>query len=129
MPRLSASTIGAKNMNQNDLVKMARVASAAFQNTYIDHGTKDRYVRHDEILDNFLAMLRDIILKSDYSKRDRILDLYVYCMHEVKYMPDNGYKSEQWNNIMAAARNHLEYLTEFQLSDWEKRIKAQGEST
>ena len=110
-------------MNQNDLIKIARIASAAFQNTYIDHGTKDKYVRHDEILDNFLDMLRSIILKSDYSKKDRILDLYVYCTHEVESMPDNGYKSEQWKNIMAAAKNHLEYLTDFQLSEWEKTIK------
>jgi hypothetical protein len=116
-------------MKQNDLIKMARIASVAFQHAYIDNGTKDRYVRHDEILDNFLDMLREVILKSDYSKKERILDLYVYCLHEVKSMPDNGYKSEQWNNIVMAAKNHLVYLTEFKLGEWEKIIEEERKST
>jgi hypothetical protein len=108
-------------MDRPDYEIMARMASQRYQEKYIDKGTADRYALPEEILDDLLGMLKRLILGSADPLKERLLNLYVYCMHETDRMPKEGYNSEQWRNIRTAVSNFIAHLTDFNISVWESR--------
>jgi len=110
-------------MKQMHYELMARMASQALQETFIDNATKDCHILPEEVYDDFMGSLRSLILRSDDPLKDRLLDLYVYCKQEAdKASKDSIYGSPQWVNIRTAVKNFLLYLTEFDLEAWEKRV-------
>jgi hypothetical protein len=101
---------------------LARMASQAYQEAYIDHGTKEAYALPEEILDMLLGELRRCILYTDDPLKERILDLYLYCEKEADKCPAGDcYGSQQWENIRTAVKNFLLHLAEFDLAVWEKK--------
>ena len=60
-------------------VILARMASQAYQEAYIDRGTKEAYILPEELLDMLIGELRRCILYTDDPLKERILNLYIYC--------------------------------------------------
>jgi hypothetical protein len=109
-------------MNERDLESMARMASEVLHRAFIDNGTKDQYLLPDEIFDSLLNTLRRLVLDSDDPLKDRMLNLYVYCIKESdKVASGNFYGSPEWINVRTAMRNFLLHLAKFDLEAWEKR--------
>lgn len=101
---------------------MARMASQSLQEAFIDNGTKDEYLLPDELLDHLLDTLRSLILHSDDPRKDRLLNLYVYCMQKSdRACNGNFYCSPEWRDIRTAVRNFLIHLTDFDLEAWEQK--------
>ena len=97
------------------------MASQAYQEAFIDRGTKEAYVLPEELLDMLIGELRRCILYTDDPLKERILDLYLYCEKEAGKRPEGDcYGSQQWENIRTAVKNFLLHLTEFDLAAWEK---------
>jgi hypothetical protein len=107
-------------MDRKDLEIFARMASSNYQNKYIDNATKDEYVVPDELLEGILSTMKRMILYSNNKNRERILNLYVYCIRECDNMPKDGYNTEQWSNIKIAVSNYLSHIEGFSITDWEK---------
>ncbi len=106
---------------------LARMASKAFQERWIDKGsTVDGYVVPEEILNDAFAGMKKIILEnSDDPLKERVLNLYVYSLNESeKCAGDQIYESKSWKNIREATRGFLEHLTNFDLAAWEKSDSA-----
>lgn len=100
---------------------LARMASQAYQEAFINHGTKEAYALPEEILDMLLGELRRCILYTGDPLKERILDLYLYCEKEVDNCAEEYcYGSQQWENIRTAVKNFLIHLTDFDLAAWEK---------
>ena len=100
---------------------LARMASQKYQETYIDHGTKESYALPEEVLDMFIGELRRCIIYTNDPLKERILNLYVYCEKEIdKCTAEYCYGSQQWENIRTAVENFLVHLTDFDLAAWEK---------
>lgn len=109
-------------MNKRDLDSMASMASEALHRAFIDSGTKEQYLLPEELFDNLLNTLRQLVLHSDDPLKERLLNLYVYCIKESdKVENGNFYGSTEWVNIRTAVRNFLLQLVKFDLEAWEKQ--------
>ena len=109
-------------MNERDLDSLAGMASEALHRAFIDNGTKGEYLLPEELFDRLLDTLRRLILHSDDPLKERLLNLYVFCIKESdKVQNENFYGSKEWVNIRTAARNFLLQLAKFDLEAWEKR--------
>lgn len=109
-------------MNKQDLSILALMASNRIQIEFIENGTKETYLLPDEIFDDLMGTLRRLILFSEDPLKERILELYVYCLMESEKSQESCfYGSSEWNNIRIAVKNFLVHLTNFDLSKWEKQ--------
>jgi hypothetical protein len=98
------------------------MASEALHRAFIDNGTKDQYLLPEELFDSLLGTLRRLVLHSDDPLKERLLNLYVYCIKESdKVDAGTFYGSTEWANIRTAVRNLLLQLVKFDLEAWEKR--------
>ena len=111
-------------LDKNDLKIMARMASSQYQQKYIDNATKDQYIVPEELLEDILSILKRVILYSNDTNKESILNLYTYCMKECDNMPNDSYNSEQWSNIRTAVSNHLSHIEQFNIINWENSENA-----
>jgi hypothetical protein len=108
-------------MNEQHFERMGRMASEALHKAFIESGTKDKYLLPEELLNDLLSTLRRLVLYSDDPLKDRLLDLYVYCIRESDRVGDQSlYGSPAWINIRTAVKNFLIHLTDFDLETWER---------
>ncbi len=120
--RPEGRTLGIHKMNERHLEAMASMASQALHQVFCEKGTKEQYLLPEELFNDLLSTLRWLVLYSDDPLKDRLLDLYVYCIQESGRVDDNNfYGSPEWVNIRTAVRNFLAHLTKFDFDAWEQR--------
>lgn len=108
-------------MNTINLDAFERVASSKIHKKYIEGGTADEYTTAEDLIEDLLSSMKWIILHTDYKNKDRILNLYIYCMKQIDPSPDDLYNSEQWNNIVTSVRNYLIHIEKYSIEDWENK--------
>lgn len=113
--------LGTRSMNRTNYEAMARMASQPLHEAFVDNATKDNYLLPEELCDILLNSLRSMVLRTDDPLKDRLLDLYVYCLGQVeKTAGFTLYGSSQWINIRTAVKNFLLHVARFDLEAWEK---------
>ena len=110
-------------MGKNTFDNLARLASVKYHERFIDNGTLEAYESPNEIIEDCLNEMKQLMLYSNYEKKDRMLNLYVYIHKEVDRYPVDLYESKQWNNIVTSVRNYLIHLEGFSIERWEKKQK------
>ena len=104
-----------------NLDTFARVASEKVHKKYIEGGNSDEYTTAEDLIEELVSSMKRIILNTDYQNKDRILNLYVYCMKQLDPHPDDLYNSKQWKNIVTSVRNYLIHVEKYSIEDWEDK--------
>lgn len=103
------------------------MASEKYQARWVDNGTTQEGFRlPEEIFDHALDGMRGFILSvTQDPRKERVLNLYVYCCIESERKSARGfYGSVEWVNIRNAIKNFLLELTSFDLNEWERQETA-----
>lgn len=73
------------------------MASQAYQETFIDRGTKEAHILPEEVLDMLIGELRRCILYTNDPLKERILDFHIFCekkltnaRRKIVTAPNNG---------------------------------------